>query len=65
MALAIVSVRCRRRDAEIEIKLGTPDRPPSNFEPGYELWTVRRERWFAELVGVQQHSHDRGGGKSE
>lgn len=45
--------------AEIEFKLGTLDGPPSNFEPRYELWTVRRERWLVELGGAQQHSHDR------
>jgi hypothetical protein len=45
--------------AEIEFKLGTLDDAPSDLEPGYELWTIRRERWFAALAGAEQHDRDR------
>lgn len=52
-------------NAEIEFKLGTLDSPPSSFKPEYELWTVRRERWFSELVGARQQSHDRESGQPD
>ncbi|TCK16778.1 hypothetical protein EV667_4386 [Ancylobacter aquaticus] len=44
---------------EIEIKLGTLDEPPSTLVPGYELWTIRRERWLAPQAGAEQHWRDR------
>ena len=32
-------------DDEIEVHLGTLDEP-DQFEPSYELWTIRREAWL-------------------
>jgi len=46
-------------DAEIEFRLGTLDEPPANLEPGYELWAIRREHWFAEVPNAEQHVRDR------
>lgn len=45
---------------EIEIKLGSLDTPPSALAPGYELWTIRREPWLAQVKEAEQHDRDRG-----
>ena len=45
---------------EIEISLGSFD-DPSQFEPQYESWTVRRENWLRPLA-IAQHHHDRSPG---
>ncbi len=50
-------------EAEIEVRLGTLDEPPADLEPGYELWTIRRELWFAELAGAEQNNQDRVSGQ--
>lgn len=34
-----------RSGDEIELSLGCMDRP-DQFQPGYELWTIRREGWL-------------------
>ncbi|NJC42143.1 hypothetical protein GGQ87_002438 [Brevundimonas alba] len=48
-------------EEEIEVKLGTLDGPPNGLEPGYELWTVRREPWLGPLNGSARYERDRPG----
>ena len=46
------------KDGEVEVRLGALDEAPSGLTPEYELWTPRRERWLAPVVGaVQYHSN--------
>ncbi|MBV7378020.1 GFA family protein [Maritimibacter dapengensis] len=45
-------------DGEIEIHLGILDEP-NQFEPRYELWTIRRETWLAPLPDTRQYDRDR------
>ena len=47
---------------EIEVKLGTLDRPPHGLAPEYELWAVRREFWLGELNGAPHYARDRDAG---
>jgi len=44
---------------EIEFKLGTLDKPPSELRPTYELWIIRREHWLDPLPDNEQHERDR------
>ncbi len=50
--------------AEIEIKLGTLDAPPTALAPAYELWTIRREPWLAHQPDAEQHARDRPGSEA-
>lgn len=43
---------------EVEINLGSLD-APDQFQPTYELWTVRRESWLPPLPLKHHYSHDR------
>lgn len=43
---------------EIEIHLGALDQP-DQFTPGYELWTLRRERWLPAFDALTQHQRNR------
>lgn len=43
---------------EIEIHLGSLD-APDQFQPTYELWTIRRESWVPEIPGAAQFEKDR------
>ncbi|MEM1364966.1 MAG: GFA family protein [Pseudomonadota bacterium] len=45
-------------DTDIELALGCFDEP-RRFEPGYELWTIRREPWLAPVAGAKQYERDR------
>lgn len=47
------------KDSEVEVRLGTFDEAPSTVAPGYELWTPRRERWLAPVVGAVQYQSNR------
>lgn len=47
-----------RSDGEIEVTLGTLDRP-SVFTPTYELWCDRRENWLPPFPGTTCHPRDR------
>lgn len=47
-----------RSGGEVELHLGTLDAPDA-FAPGYELWTVRRERWLPEFPGLARYRRDR------
>ncbi len=58
------SVFARSGD-EIEVHLGALD-APNQFEPTYESWTMRRERWLPDFSGMTQYKRDRDGeGRSE
>lgn len=43
---------------EIEVHLGALD-VPSQFEPTYESWTIRRETWLPPFPGVTEFPGDR------
>ena len=43
---------------EVEINLGSLD-APDQFQPTYELWTVRRESWLPPLPLKHHYTHDR------
>jgi hypothetical protein len=43
---------------EVEVHLGTLDQP-GQFEPTYELWTIRREPWLPEFAGTRLFERDR------
>lgn len=53
------SVYSRSAD-EIEVNLGTLD-APGQFEPTYELWTIRREPWLPPFRAMRHHDRDRDG----
>lgn len=58
------SVFARSGD-EIEVHLGTLDLP-SQFEPTYENWTLRREAWLPEFTYMRHYKRDRQGtGRAE
>ena len=58
------SVFARSGD-EIEVHLGTLDLP-SQFEPTYENWTLRREAWLPEFTHMRHYERDRQGtGRAE
>ncbi|QFT91522.1 Glutathione-dependent formaldehyde-activating enzyme [Roseovarius sp. THAF9] len=44
-------------DGEVEVHLGSLD-APNVFEPTYELWTVRREKWLTEVPGLARFERD-------
>ncbi|MBS1183038.1 MAG: glutathione-dependent formaldehyde-activating protein [Proteobacteria bacterium] len=43
---------------EIEVNLGTLD-APNQFEPTYELWTIRREAWLPAFPLKHSYERDR------
>ncbi|MBJ3784268.1 GFA family protein [Devosia sediminis] len=43
---------------EIEVHLGALD-APDQFVPGYECWTLRREAFLPEFVGLTHYERDR------
>jgi hypothetical protein len=43
---------------EVEINLGSLD-APDQFQPTYELWTVRREAWLPPLSLNRHYQRDR------
>ncbi len=47
-----------RSDDEIEVNLGTLD-APDQFQPTYELWTVRREAWLPPFPLARRYERDR------
>jgi hypothetical protein len=51
------SVFARSGD-EVEVHLGTLDEP-NRFVPAYENWTIRRESWLPEFVGMNHYERDR------
>lgn len=54
-----------RSGDEIELSLGALD-APDQFQPTYELWTVRREAWLPAFPLRKHYPHDRqAGGRSE
>lgn len=58
------SVFSRSAD-EIEVSLGALD-IPSQFQPTYELWSVRREAWLPAFPVAKRYEHDReGSGRTE
>lgn len=48
-----------RSPGEVEVHLGALDEV-DRFVPTYELWTVRREGWLPEFVGMEGFVGDRG-----
>ncbi len=58
------SVFSRSAD-EIEVSLGALD-APDQFQPTYELWTIRREGWLPAFPLARHYERDReGDGRSE
>ncbi|MDX8541051.1 MULTISPECIES: GFA family protein [Mesorhizobium] len=51
-------------EEEVEVMLGSLDVAPTELEPTYELWIVRREHWLQPLPDAQQFEHDRVDGES-
>lgn len=47
-----------RSEDEIELHLGSFD-APSQFTPGYELWTMRREAWLPPFQWMHHHKRNR------
>ena len=47
-----------RSEGEVELHLGALD-APDQFQPGYELWTARRETWLPPFPGTDCHKGDR------
>ena len=47
-----------RSDDEIEVSLGALD-APGQFQPTYELWTVRREPWLPPFPLARHYERDR------
>lgn len=45
---------------EIELNLGSLD-APNQFQPTYELWTVRREAWLPTFPLAHHYERDRDG----
>ena len=43
---------------EVEINLGALDEP-DQFQPTYELWTIRREAWLPAFPTVRKYDRDR------
>lgn len=43
---------------EIGINLGTFD-TTDQFQPTYELWTIRRESWLPEFAGMRHYDKNR------
>lgn len=54
-----------RSGDEIEVNLGCLD-APSQFEPTYELWVIRREDWLPPFDVARRYERNREGtGRSE
>jgi len=51
------SVFSRSAD-EIEVHLGSLD-APNQFQPSYELWTIRREAWLPPFPVAHRYDRDR------
>ena len=49
-----------RSDDEIEVHLGAFD-APDQFQPSYELWTIRREAWLPQFPLRHSYERDRQG----
>ncbi|NTJ42580.1 GFA family protein [Agrobacterium larrymoorei] len=47
-----------RSGDEIEVNIGSLD-APDQFEPTYELWTIRREGWLPDFPMMRQYEEDR------
>jgi len=47
-----------RSGDEVEVSLGALDEP-SQFQPTYELWTVRRESWLPPFPLAHRYERDR------
>ena len=47
-----------RSPGEVEVHLGTLD-APDQFQPSYELWTIRRESWLPPFPLAERHGRDR------
>lgn len=45
----------RHDSGEIDVFLGTLDRPERIRPPDFELWTVHRQPWVAPVPGATQH----------
>ena len=45
---------------EIEVNLGTLD-APDQFQPTYELWTIRRESWLPPFTQMKHYPGNRDG----
>jgi hypothetical protein len=54
-----------RSDDEVELNLGSMD-ASDQFQPSYELWTVRRESWLPSFPQCRRYERDRpGSGRTE
>ena len=49
-----------RSPGEVEVHLGTLD-APDQFQPSYELWTIRRESWLPAFPLAERYERDRSG----
>lgn len=49
-----------RTGDEVELHLGALD-APNAFQPSYELWVCRRERWLPPFPVAERHAGDRPG----
>ena len=49
---------------EIAFHIGALDEP-SQFQPTYELWTIRREDWLPKIPTLRHYERDRGEGRTE
>lgn len=47
-----------RSGDEVEVNLGALDEP-NQFQPTYELWTIRREAWLPPFPLARRYDHDR------
>ena len=47
-----------RSPGEVEVHLGTLD-APDQFQPSYELWTIRRESWLPPFPVKERYERDR------
>ncbi|MDF1749561.1 MAG: GFA family protein [Alphaproteobacteria bacterium] len=47
-----------RIEDEIEVNLGSLDMP-DQFQPSYELWTIRRESWLPAFANLKGYDRDR------
>ncbi len=54
-----------RSGDEVEVNLGSLD-APDQFQPTYELWTIRRESWLPSFPLARRYERDRDlGGRFE
>lgn len=47
-----------RSDDETEVNIGSLD-APDQFQPTYELWTIRREAWLPDFPKTRHYERDR------